>query len=70
MWWFLGGMIAGAIAVVIGIHRLQVGILQIDYSDPDDGPYMFLKVTKGVVDIARRKYVLLEVSTEDLGSRN
>ena len=70
MWWFLGGMIVGIVATVIGVLRLHVGVLQIDFSDPDDGPYMFLRVSKGANYISRKKYVLLRVSTENLISRN
>lgn len=42
-----------------------VGRLRIDRSDPEDGPYMFAEIFKGVGDISKMKYVTFEVCNEN-----
>lgn len=42
-----------------------VGRLRIDRSDPEDGPYMFAEIFKGVGDISKMKYVSFKVCNED-----
>lgn len=61
-----------AIGVVVGciltrlIFRFQsVGDLRIDTSDPDDGPYMFLELSKDVHTLMRQKYVVLKVNLKN-----
>ena len=53
-------------AIGILVHRhivrnSEVGTLRVDTSDPDDGPYLFLELNKGVGDISARRYVMLKV---------
>ncbi len=45
--------------------RKIVGRLRIDRSDPEDGPYMFAEIFKGVGDISKMKYVTFKVCNED-----
>lgn len=68
MWILLAAILSFAIGYIcacIGVLRLNIGTLRIDRSDPNEAPYMFLEVTKGVGDISSRKYVMLEVSNEN-----
>ena len=57
------GIIIGAMAAQLKIHKAKVGVLRVDNSDPDD-TYMFLELSKGVGDVSTKQYVVLEVSTE------
>lgn len=41
-----------------------VGNLRIDSSDPTDGPYMFLEITKDVGLLYSKKQVTLNINTE------
>lgn len=56
-------LIVNAIVCVFVTKRLSskkiVGRLRIDRSDPEDGPYMFAEIFKGVGDISKMKYVRL-----------
>lgn len=65
----IGGIMIGS-GITLFVTRMQavrskVGTLRIDRSDPDDQPYMFLELNKGVGDISTRTYVTLDVSTEN-----
>lgn len=57
----IGVLLGVGITALIRRARL-VGTLRVDTSDPDDGPYMFLELEKGVGDISSRRYVLLKVN--------
>ena len=70
MWWFIGGMVFGIVVMGVVMVRRLVGTLRVDSSDPDDGPYMFLELTKSAGEVSRKKYVLLEVNTQSYLSRN
>lgn len=59
------GVVVGCI-LTTAISRIKsVGILRVDTSDPDDNPYLFLELTKGIDVIYRRKYVSLKVCIKD-----
>jgi len=45
-------------------YKKVVGTLRIDSSDPEDEPYIFLELNKGVGDVSRRSVVTLKVSTK------
>lgn len=57
------------IGVIVGVlierhqdrTKCSQGILNVDYSDPDDGPYLFLKLTSPVADIVSSKRVTFDV---------
>ena len=60
------GYIMGILVTFVFVHiRMKAGVLRIDHSDPLDGPYMFLEISKNVDFITNRRYVLLEVRRED-----
>lgn len=46
-----------------------IGTLRIDTSDPDDGPYLFLELSKNPNLIRSKKYVTLKVNSNDYISR-
>ena len=53
---------------IIGKNNLRIktsGTLRIDHSDPQDGPYLFLELEKGMYDISKRHYILLEVKLKN-----
>ena len=61
----LAGMVIATISTLIVARRLKVGTLRIDRSDPEDHPYMFLEISKGVGDISEFKYVILDISNKN-----
>ena len=63
------GMIAGYNLAMMKIHSKTFGTIRIDRSDPDDGPYLFLEL-KGHPDVLmNEKFVMFEVSNENLVSQ-
>ena len=56
------GFSIGCIVTMIIFRLFLVGTLRIDTSDPDDVPYMFLELSKGVDAISSKKYVILRVN--------
>ena len=38
------------------------GILNVDYSDPEDGPYLFLELKVPIADVVSTKQVLFDVN--------
>lgn len=75
MWgWFimvgLLGLILGFIFSVYAVyHRLKVGTLRVDQSDPFDEPYLFLELSRPVSYVMGRKVVVMDVKVEDYISR-
>ena len=55
------GVAVGCILTTVILRIKSVGILRVDTSDPDDSPYLFLELTKGLDTIYRKKYVSLKV---------
>ena len=61
---FVVGILVGCV-IALSIFRMKsVGSLRIDTSDPDDGPYLFLELSKDVGVVYQRKYVTLKVNTK------
>ncbi len=61
----LVGIVCTTIASDIATRTKPVGSLRIDRSDPDDGPYLFLELSKDVEEIYRKKYVTFKVSLKN-----
>jgi len=62
---FCVGALVGAV-VTLSIFRMWfVGSLRIDTSDPEDGPYMFLELSKGMNNISSKKYAILKVKPKN-----
>lgn len=62
---FIVGFFVGMGVVLIAYRTYYVGTLRIDRSDPNEPPYMFLELDKGVGDISRKKNVILKVKNEN-----
>ena len=52
------------LVVYSSVTRLKKsqGKLNIDYSDPDDGPYLFLELKVPIADVVSKKQVLFDVN--------
>lgn len=59
---FCVGIIVGIFLHVVFSRTKSVGALRVDNSDPDDGPYLFLELSKDIGFIKRKKYVVLKVN--------
>ena len=42
-----------------------IGILRVDTSDPDDGPYLFLEIEQYPTNFKHGQHVMLEVDTRN-----
>lgn len=62
---FIAGIFFGIVISIIWVRAYRVGTLRIDQSDPQDGPFMFLELDKGMGNIASKKNVILKVSLEN-----
>lgn len=60
--YFCVGIVIGAILHILISRIKSVGALRIDNSDPDDGPYLFLELSKDIGFIKRKRYVVLKVN--------
>ena len=61
----LVGICLGVSISAIIFRAYWVGTLRIDKSDPNEEPYMFLELDKGIGDISSKKHVVLRVSTKN-----
>ena len=65
----LAGVLSGSFITILALRVILAGKLRIDNSDPDDGPYLFLELSKGLRYISLAKCVLLWVETKDYNPR-
>ena len=69
MAFIIGIMIGFSIGLVFGrwrLHKEAIGLLRIDQSDPDSGPYLFLEVSRqGMSAIYKKKYVVLKTEVKN-----
>lgn len=68
-WIFILGCAFGSVVTGLIFRLLLVGTIRVDYSDPFDGPYMFLEISKNVESITSKRHVLLKVSIENFVPR-
>lgn len=59
------GILVGIVCTTVLTRSKSVGYLRIDTSDPDDGPYLFLELSKDIGEIYRKKYVTFKVKLEN-----
>ena len=59
----------GVLLTAFSLHHLLIGNLRIDQSDPEDGPYLFLELKKGVGSFKSKRYVILKVNIKNYISR-
>jgi len=62
---FIGGFTTCYLLIVLGTKRKVVGSLRIDRSDPEDGPYLFLTLSKEISELARKPFVILRVELKE-----
>jgi predicted nucleic acid-binding protein len=63
-------IVACVIAILAVVHIVNItsqsrkthGVLIVDCSDPDDGPYLFLELKVPISDVISRKQVTLDVN--------
>lgn len=60
------GIVIGILFGTLSVRRNIVGLLRVDQSDPDSGPYLFLELShKGADAIYKKKYVVLKVNIKN-----
>lgn len=59
------GILVGIVCTTVATRTKSVGYLRVDTSDPDDGPYLFLELSKDIGEIYRKKYVIFKVSLKN-----
>lgn len=62
---FLIGILVGCVVTLFIFRMRSVGSLRIDTSDPDDGPYLFLEMSKDVNKVRKKKYITLKVNLKN-----
>lgn len=65
---FAIGVVIGCVLAIVVSRIKSVGILRCDSLD-EDGPYLFLELSKSVLAICRRKYITLKVDADSYFSR-
>ena len=45
-------------------RQASQGLLNVDYSDPEDGPYLFLELKVPIEDVVNRERVIFDVVTK------
>ena len=64
----IAAMLGSVITLIITRVR-SIGFIRIDTSDPDDGPYLFLELTKDIRTLFNKKYVTVKIKTENFISQ-
>jgi hypothetical protein len=59
------GILVGIVCTTVATRTKSVGSLRVDTSDSDDGPYLFLELSKDIREIYRKKYVTFKVSLKN-----
>ena len=59
------GILVGIVCTTVATRTKSVGFLRVDTSDSDDGPYLFLELSKDIGEIYRKKYVMFKVSLKN-----
>ena len=47
---------------ILNKHKTSQGVLNVDYSDPVDGPYLFLELKVPITDVVSKKQVIFDVN--------
>ena len=62
------GILVGTIVTNIILRIFLVGTLLIKISDPNEGPYLFLELSKDTNVLTSKKYIILKVNAKSLFS--
>ena len=60
---YLLGAVGGYILAYVMNNKTASGYLKIDTSIPEDGPYLFLELTKDPSCLEKHKYITLKIDT-------
>lgn len=60
---FVIGIVVGFAVSEILSRKDSMGSIRVDSSDPYDGPYLFLEMTKSIDTLKKRKYATFKVNT-------
>lgn len=67
------GVLFGSVCTLLIFprHDEPMGVLRIDNSDPEDGPYLFLELSSEAAPnvLKNKKYITLQVKAEDFISQ-
>lgn len=64
--YFLCGLFIGGIAVYFAFAKNTLGVLKVDNSDKDSGPYLFMEINRNRTgDIYSKKYIILRVDLKN-----
>lgn len=67
---FIVGFLLGGILITILFRTFLVGTIRVDHSDPFDGPYLFLELSRDIRQVTNKKYVMLRVDVKDYISQD
>lgn len=62
---FIVGVVIGISLATYGFKRLKIGKLRVDYSIPDEPPYLFLELSKDIYEIESKKQALVEIDIKN-----
>lgn len=62
---FIAGVLIGCALMSVVFRPKVGGIINIDRSDPVDGPYLFLELTESVNELSAREYVKFKVQNKN-----
>ena len=61
---FVIGLLIGIVVMDVISRIDSIGTLRVDDSIPDEGPYLFLELSKDINQVRRKKYVTLKVDID------
>lgn len=64
----IAGVLIGIFIKLPNKGTRAIGIIHADYSDPEDGPYLFLELKVSVSEIVSKKRVVLDVDVTKFNS--
>lgn len=62
---FFFGIFVGILIDRYDMRRGSVGVLNLDHSDPEDRPYIFLELDQSPNEVFTKEYVVLRTSTKN-----
>ena len=71
--YILGFLIGVIMTSLIYLHRntsKRIGYLRVDYSDPIDGPYLFLELSENINNISKKREAIVEIKNKSFIPHN
>lgn len=69
MIYFFAGLLSGIVLAIVVLTRRFIGSIRID-SSIEDGPYLFLELTKELSIVGKKKYALVHIDRTNYLPRN